>query len=617
MSDALYPYYEKELIFIRQLGQDFARRFPATAGRLLLENERSADPHVARLIQSFALIAGRIHHKLDDEFPELTESLISVLYPHFLAPVPSMAILEFDLDAARAKLPDGFTIPRHSRVRSQAVGGTHCQFRTGYPVTLWPVRVNQADFLMPPFPAGVSPPPKTAAVLRLELECLSGLTFAELSLDRLRFYISPFGPLLYEFLYNNATRVIFRPVGRGESAPEVVLAPEQALHPVGFEPDDALIPYPRRSFPGYRLLSEFFCFPNKFMFFDLGGFREVAAAGYGKKVEALIAFDRGSENLQHAVSADTFRLGCTPIVNLFSQVAEPIPLSQARSEYKVVPDVSQQSGTEVYSVDAVTCADPDTGRTFEFEPFYSLRHARGAEQARAFWYSSRRPSLREGDKGTDVFLTLVDLDFDPYRPPTSNLIVRTTCVNRDLPNALRQAGERLRFDLEAAAPLSAVRCLRSPSPTIRVPLRRGAHWRLISHLNLNHLSLADEIEGLEALREILRVYDFSESDPNLSTSSINDQIIEGLLSVKSRRVVGRTPDTTEAEGGYCRGVEVTIELDEEKFVGTALYLFACVLERFLGLYVSLNSFTQLVARSRPTGRLMRRWPPRAGEQRLL
>ncbi len=107
MSEALYPYYERELLFIRQLAQEFAKRYPAAAGRLLLEPNRSSDPHVERLIESFALLAGRVHHKLDDEFPELTDAMLGVLYPHYLAPVPSMAIIQFDLDPGRSDLLSG------------------------------------------------------------------------------------------------------------------------------------------------------------------------------------------------------------------------------------------------------------------------------------------------------------------------------------------------------------------------------------------------------------------------------------------------------------------------------------------------------------------------------
>src|SRR3954447_450931 len=160
MSETLYPYYERELIFIRQLGQDFARQYPPAAGRLLLEPNRSVDPHVERLIESFALLAGRVHQKLDDAFPELTEALLNTLYPHYLAPVPSMAIVQFELDAARARLPKGYLIDKGSQLLSQPVDDLSCKFRTAYPVTLWPVRLAEASLVPPPFPAGLATPPR-------------------------------------------------------------------------------------------------------------------------------------------------------------------------------------------------------------------------------------------------------------------------------------------------------------------------------------------------------------------------------------------------------------------------------------------------------------------------
>src|SRR5439155_13195513 len=133
MSEALYPYYERELLFIRQLAQEFAKQYPAAAGRLLLEPTRSTDPHVERLIESFALLAGRLHHKLDDEFPELTGALLGVLYPHYLAPIPSLAVVQFELDPARGQLPQGFVIDKGSRLYTQPVHNLPCRFRTGYP----------------------------------------------------------------------------------------------------------------------------------------------------------------------------------------------------------------------------------------------------------------------------------------------------------------------------------------------------------------------------------------------------------------------------------------------------------------------------------------------------
>ncbi len=420
MSESLYPYYERELVFIRQLAQEFARQFPAAAGRLMLEPGRSVDPHVERMIEAFALLAGRVHHKLDDEFPELTDALLGVLYPHYLAPIPSMSVVQFALNPAQAQLPEGFPIPAHTRLRTRdVIDGLRCEYRTGYPVTLWPVAVTEARLATPPFPPGWKPPPRTAAALRLQIECVSEIPFSALTLARLRLFLFGDNAViggLYELLFNHARQVVFRPLERATSLQPVVVEPRDALQPVGFEADEGLLPYGRQSFPGYRLLTEFFAFRNKFLFIDLCGFDKVHDAGFQQKLEAVIFLDRTEANLEQAVEASTFRLGCTPVVNLFEQTAEPKPITQTRPEYLITPDVAYPLGMEVYSVESVSSVDPTRGATTEYQPFYSFRHGGGRDVSRAFWYAERRPATGEGDNGTNVYLHLVDLDFDPKAP---------------------------------------------------------------------------------------------------------------------------------------------------------------------------------------------------------
>ncbi len=618
MSEALFPYYEGELLFIRQLAQEFAKQYPAAAGRLLLEPNRSADPHVERLIEAFALLTARVHHKLDDEFPELTDALLGVLYPHYLAPIPSMGIVQFEVDPTRVQLPNGFLIEKHSRLHTQAVEELPCKFRTGYPVTLWPITVKDARLQPPPFPPGLRPPPKTAAALRLQLECEADMTFADLTLDKLRFYLFGENQLvanLYEVIFNHTTQVVFRPLDRGAEQTPIVRTPEQCLGPVGFDREEGLLPYPNQSFPGYRLLTEFFTFPNKFWFLDLGGLERVCQAGFGKKLEVILFVNRTQAHLEQGVEPSTFRLGCAPVINLFEQTAEPVPLTHSRFAYPIVPDVAHPQGLEVYSVDSVTSVDPTTSTTKEYLPFYSFRHGSSRATQRAFWHASRKLAMRAGDRGTDVYLHLVDLDFNPRLPAEAVLVIRTTCTNRDLPAKLQLAGADLWFELEAAAPLARIRCLRTPTLPRRPPLRRGAHWRLISHLCLNHLSISDPVEGREALQEILRLYDFSDPEAGQAMASVTRQVIEGILSVRSRRVVSRTG--SEIASGFARGIEITLELDEQKYVGIGSFLFACVLERFLGLYASINSFSQLVLRTKQAEGIVKKWSPRAGENQLL
>ncbi len=272
-------------------------------------------------------------------------------------------------------------------------------------------------------------------------------------------------------------------------------------------------------------------------------------------------------------------------------------------------------GLEVYAVDSVAGVDGDGGRATEYQPFYSFTHGQNREERQAFWYAVRKPSVRPGDRGTDVELRLVDLGFDPQLPAETVLTVRTTCTNRGLPALLQRAGDRLALHLEGAAPVAEIRCPRPPTLPLQPPLRRGAHWRVLSPLNLNHLSLSDAAEGRNALQEILRLYDFSDPQSAPQLASVTRNLIDGILGVSSKRVVDRTGGG--AASGFARGVEVTIDLDEQKYVGAGVYLFASVLERFLAAYVTINSFTRLIARTRPGERVFNQWPPRAGDQPLL
>jgi type VI secretion system protein ImpG len=613
MSDELLTYYERELAFLRQIGAEFAAKYPKIASRLLLEATKSEDPQVERLLQGFAFLAARIHHKIDDEFPEITDALLSVLYPHFVAPIPSMSIIQFIIDPAQGKLTSGHLIPRGTPLYSQPVDGSPCRFRTCYPVTLWPIEVTAARIEEPDRERR---PAEAVATIRLELRCLGGTTFAQLELERLRFFLSGESPLaygLYELLLNNVCQVQLRVPGEAGARPPISLSPT-CLQAVGFGPEEGMLPYTPRSFLGYRLLQEYFNFPEKFLFVDLCELDRAAHARAGDRLDVVIYLNR-VPRLEQPINAGTFRLGCAPIINLFEQIAEPIRLSQAQTEYRVIPDVRRQDTTEVYSVDTIASTSPQLQEIVTFQPFYSFKHLAEQERQQAFWHAIRRPSQRKEDSGTEVYLSLVDFNFQPKLPPLDTLTVHTTCTNRDLPGRLPfggdtrrppSPGERGDFELEGAAPLLSIRCLKKPTQTVRPPLRRGAQWRLISHLSLNYLSICDG--GRDALQEILKLYDFSDS-------AVVRQHIAGITEVTSRRVVGRPGSMPW--NGFCRGIEVTIQFDEEKYVGSGVFLFASVLEKFLGLYASLNSFTQLVATTRQREEPLRQWPPRAGEQILL
>jgi type VI secretion system protein ImpG len=385
---------------------------------------------------------------------------------------------------------------------------------------------------------------------------------------------------------------------------------ETSVVPVGFATSEGMLPTPPAAFPGYRLLTEYFAFPSKFLFVDLVDLGPRLLGKIGNRLEIFFYLRRSSPDLEHQVGAESFALGCAPVVNLFSQRAEPIQLTQTQYEYRVVPDARRPLSTEVYSVDRVAALSR-FGDEQVYLPFFSVRHATRDTPRRTFFTASRRVVGRSGgqaDPGTDVSLSLVDLDLAPSVPADSVLAVDITCLNRDLPSRLPFGGDQPRLELEGGAPLSSIRCLTKPTPTLRPPLGKGALWRLISHLSLNHLSIAEGEGAADALREILRLYDLRDSAETRAT-------IDGIVSVGSRPTTGRAP--ASRQGGICRGVEVRVEFDPERFTGGGIYLFASVLERFLSLYTTVNSFTRTVATVKGREGVLRRWPARAGETVLL
>jgi type VI secretion system protein ImpG len=613
MNESLFPYYERELLFMRRLAQEFAHQYPHIAGRLLLEANRSSDSHVERLFESFAFLAGRAQQRVNDEFPEISDPLLHVLYPHYLAPVPSFAMLEFELDPLRAQAPEGFLLKKGTVLSAPSVDGVACRFRTTAPLTLWPIRVANASFQAPPFPPGVTAPPKTAALLRIQFETSGPLKLHQLQLENLRLFLHSEGtwlPLLYEFLFNNVLQVTYRPTEARAAAQPFTLPPAKCLRQVGFDPGDELVPYPPRAPLGYRLLTEYFTFPAKFMYVELGGWKRVARAKFEGTCEVNLFLDRTHKFLEQNVDRSTFRLGCAPIVNLFSHTIENLEMIAPQSSYTLVPEPAYPRAYEIYSVDEVSHRDPTTNATIIYPPFQSVDHDLAPEKPMIHWYPSRAASLDEGDRGTDVSLHFVDLGFVPRVPDRPFLTVQLTCTNRDLPDRLASLGDALAFQLETAAPLKEIRIVRPPTTPLRPGRRRGRAWRLVSHLTLNHLSLTGGDEGLEAFRDLFRLYDYSDPDAGQAQlSNVALEVADGIVGIKSRRVIGQLEEAGTAL--FCRGVETTIELDEEKVPG--IYLLASVLERFLGLYVSANSFTELIVKTRQRPGVFKHWPPRPGQ----
>ncbi|HQY50627.1 MAG TPA: type VI secretion system baseplate subunit TssF, partial [Thermomonas sp.] len=464
MLDDLLPYYENELTYLRRLSKEFAAKYPKIASRLQMEGEVCEDPHVERMIESFSFLTARIHKKLDDEFPQITEAMLSVLYPHFLRPVPSMSVAQLQL-APGTDISEMQELPRHSQLLSRPVQGLQIRYRTAYAVEVWPIRIAQAQLEAAERSAFAVTRNDTVATLRLRIETTGQQPLSQLPIQRLRLYLEGESPLvhaLHELLLNSVASITLRaPEGEPQVAP--VRLPASALQPVGFAEDEALLDYDPRSFLGYRLLQEYFVLPEKFLFVDLVG---LDLSRFKQAVEIAIEFNpfgrpERLQRLEQTVSADTFRLFCTPVVNLFKQQGEPIRLAHERHEYQIVPDVRRPLGLEVYSVDWVRkfSRSPTGNDSVEFHPAYSVQHALHDDGEGHYWYLQRRPSLLPNDDGTDVMLSLVDRDMNPNTPSVDTLSVSLTCTNRDLPSQLPFGGEDSLLQPEQGGVISGARML--------------------------------------------------------------------------------------------------------------------------------------------------------------
>ena len=442
MSDALLPYYNRELNAIRALAAEFAQAYPKIAGRLRLSEDSVDDPHVARLLEGVAFLAARVHHRLDDEFPELTDALLGVLYPHYLAPLPSSAIVQF---GCKADLKVPCQVPANLALDTEPVRGETCRFRTVYPTTLWPVDIESVRLSGLPLAAPSNPRAAGAvSVLRIGLKCASAeATLTALGVDRLRVFLragSNISLPLYELLCRNVVGVA---LAEGPNDPEPVLIPAGSIEPVGFAAREALFPWPARSFAGFRLLSEYFAFPEKFLFLDFAGLEAKTLLSGGNRMEIFVYLDRAIPELERAVGNDAMVLGCTPIVNLFPQRCEPISLTHTATEYRIEPDVRRTGALEVWTVTRVRETRPD-GSFRPWEPFYRLaegtpNRSQAASETGGFYHPVRRQSPAPLT-GTDLFLAPFDPDFDADRPADAVLSIDALCTNRDLPADLPFGG---------------------------------------------------------------------------------------------------------------------------------------------------------------------------------
>ncbi|WP_183677264.1 MULTISPECIES: type VI secretion system baseplate subunit TssF [unclassified Janthinobacterium] len=600
--DDLLPYFERELVMLRRHCREFSERYPRIAGKLHMSGESCEDPHVEHLIESVAMLAARISKRLDDDYPQFTEALFEALFPHYLRPFPSCAIVHQDMPAPGT---GAFHLPASSELDSAPVRGVRCRFKTVYDIATGTSILEHASFdAMIKAPAGVRLPTAVSSSLSIVIRHLDAPTAP------LRVFINgepSFAAALRDALFMRTTCAFIQ--AEAEAGAWIAL-PSVPLKPVGFAETEALMPFGARSQPAYRILGEYFAYPEKFNFFDIDIAALSAFLPAGCQCFTLhlgmagLRPDSDIARMLSVISEANLLLGCSPVVNLFRQSGVPIAVTRQKTDYTVLAHATHPHGYEVLGIDAVHLLRQREGDSTltEFRPLYSLRHGEGA--AHHYWVLRHDGHLAEKSPGHEKKITLVDRDFNPLIHEKASLSTELTCSNRDLPLALKYGQPQ--GDLQPCSGGNPLRLLRRPSPPRRFAQGFGLHWRLISHLTLNHHALTQE--GLPALREMLTLYD-------LAQSATSQRLINGIAALT------HVPTTTwlrhRRGTSLVHGVELRMTLDEEAFVGSSMHLFVQVIDHFLGLYVQINSFIELIVLSLQSGEELIRCKPRSGLQNLV
>ena len=636
MEPRLLELYNSELRHLRGMGGEFARDFPKIAGRLGLDRFQCADPYVERLLEGFAFLAARVQLKLEAEFPRFTQHLLDVVYPHFLATLPAMTVAQFQPDPREGSLTDGFTIPRGTSLYSQPTGPnrTLCEFRTAHAIDLFPIELADAEYFARNTPVHILPPINgVKSGYRFVLKTTHQGPFSQTQFDRLNLFLrgdSHSSSNVYEQLLAHSVAVVVRPVrprlpdgdplARHAHDGQVILD-KSVIRPIGFRDDESLLPVDRRSFQGYRLLQEYFAFPQRFHFVEIGGLQKAVAQCQGTELEVFVLLDTARRGNDQVVHREDFALHCTPAINLFPKRADRIHLSDRKPDFHITPDRTRPLDFEIHSVSKVVGHGLHGSDDQEFLPFYGQHSGQSPSGEGAYFSVERRPRVQAGAlvnrdaaatyHGSEAFLSLVDAHEAPYRSDLKTLSVQTLCTNRNLAAEMSLGTGATDWTLQIAAPVQSVRSLAGstapvPSPAVQ---RAELGWKLINLLSLNYLSLVDSDpeEGATALREILTLH-CHRSD----ASSLRQ--IDGVRHASVRPVTRRLPMSGPIAFG--RGLEITIEGQESCFEGSGVFLLGSVLEQFFARYASINSFTETVLRTTERNEV-HRWPLRTGRRQTL
>ncbi len=621
MDPRLLRTYNEELAYLREAAREFGEEHENVAGRLGLNTPNDPDPYVERLLEGVAFLGARVRLKLDDQFPEFTQHLLHAVQPHYLAPSPSMCVVGLEPLEGDASLAEGFRIPRQTHLNATITNADHATvtFRTGHDVDLYPLRIAEAEYLgsrvaVAPFAASAGS--RAEAGIRLRIEATGPTKLSEIAIDDLPVYLSGAEDIpgaLYRQIAGETVAALARSTDAADTVEGWTTLPLPARH--GFTDDCALLPAEHRSFRGYRILSEYFSCPERFLFVNLRGLAK-AFAQCDKACDVVLLFSRNEPALANAIAPANFKLFATPAINLFEKQLGRVKVSATEHEFQLMPDRTRPLDFEVFRVIDVQAFGQSNQHSRPVVPLYAF----GAllyDWRDALFYvprlklrrlSTREQRLRKRTdySGTETWLSLTAPGGIGTIEEIQELAVRALVTNRELPELIRFGGAS-HFQIESG-PVRAVTILRAPTRP-RPPQGLGdSAWRVISHLTPNYATLAPEDhDDPSVLRDHLTLYGRQDE------ASLRKQI-DGILSIRSTPVTRRLPGRGQL--AFARGHHIHVQLDDASYEKATLYLFASVLEHFLSEFVSVNSFTE-VSFSTPNEGEFAKWPPRTGRLRTI
>jgi len=583
-------YYQDELAYLRELGKEFAQAYPALAPMLA---DRGGDPDVERLLEGFAFLTGRIRQKLDDELPELILAIAQLLFPQLVRSLPSATILE--LTPLQNALREPRVVPAGTEFDSTPVDGVRCRFRSAIDCELVPW------VLQNPKLETVASGPQ----LKFELVSATGAPIAQFAPERLRIFLSGDDReslTLLTWLAQHTTAVTLSTPASSEGSASELSLDSACITLPGFE-DAPLFPTGESSFPGFRLLQEYYTLPAKFSFAEIKGLSRVAElTPEATSVTVTVRFDRRVPGIQQ-LRADALKLHCVPIVNVFALTAEPIRVLAEREQFLVRPAGLRPGQGEVYSIEEVRGVASGTFQRFEIPSFFAFSHGGSTGAQNRVYYSTHlRPSV-VGD-GADLYVSLGTAENSGVVPDLDVLSIDLLATNGRLASGLR-AGE-IATATASSPPFAKFRNLTAVTTYVAPPLGQELQWRATAHSAMNLRSLTE----VDVLRSVLSVY-------NLNAIADRQAARASELRVAALRDVRVKPAERLYRGIPVRGLQIDVDLDESGFAGDGdLFLFGAILERVFSHYVSLNSFSKTSIFALQT-KATYQWPARSGNLTML